>query len=1133
MPTTPRPSRALPLVEALERRDAPSASPWLTESFDATAVGGLPVGWAHWGSASFAVSAARGLSPANGLATSATSATDTARTWLQAALPADVQVSAAMYLDTAVPGQVFARGSALDTASPSYYAVAITRGMQVRLLRVLGGSATVLTQTVSVDGVRNEWVRATLSAVGTTLRVQVYRVATGQYLTSTGSWQTAPTWALTATDSSLTGPGRAGLARGAGQPGTLPFDDFAIDLPNAADSFDQDVPGRLPAGWAGWTSAGAGTAAFQVTSGRSLSMSQALSSTATLSSAAARAWLTTPQPADVEASASVYLDGLQPAGVLVRGSKLDTTSPSYYAVRLTRGLRAELVRVVNGVTTSLGTVTSASYFSAGWVRATLSAGGGTLRVQVYRPDTGKYLTAAGTWQTTPAWALSVTDTALPGDGLAGVERPARYVGTALFDDFAAYPLIDDQQSPQVQINSPAANATLSGVVHVQAGATDNVAVSRVEFYVDGVLQAVDTAAPYAWDFDTTTATNGRHTIQVVAYDPSGNAGSASVTVTTQNDTGLTRPNIPQHYSWIRLAELAYSGTPMDSTTQQLLQNSVDLVIAGAPSTLGQVHAVAPATPALLYANASSLYQTLLTDWLTYADAHGLSRESAFYHASVATPFSGNSASSQPVNWFWGVYRDDGRWTNYTSASRGTGTGGVPFGGAGQALYVGYPEEFREINLQLLSGAAGGWSGVLEYATAVDANGQPTAWAPLRTLTDGTAGLTRSGRITFDPPADWRPATVGGSARLFYVRFRTLTGGTAPVAASILGRDYVGANGGTSGVIPVFDYAADTNHDGYLNNAEYAVAVAHGDTARFVYESRVFDGSYGQMRLATNPSNAGFRAWVLDYYGRFLQGQPSAAGLFVDNSGAGLPVDPDSVLEPTAAYANDYGALLNALARSIAPRWVLANTAGGGATAAPVVQRVQGYFEEFGLRPLAQNWQQFEDLAATVGARTELRQPPPYAVLDALPTGGSVGDPRTELTTLAEYYLLADPNDTFLDFYGGFEPATTWARHWAAAAAVDVGLPTGSWSLFASGTDPGNAALTYHVYQRSYGNALVLYKPLSYANNTAGSLAQASATTHKLPGTYYVLNADGTVGPAVTSVTLRNGEGVILLKQKPA
>jgi hypothetical protein len=134
-----------------------------------------------------------------------------------------------------------------------------------------------------------------------------------------------------------------------------------------------------------------------------------------------------------------------------------------------------------------------------------------------------------------------------------------------------------------------------------------------------------------------------------------------------------------------------------------------------------------------------------------------------------------------------------------------------------------------------------------------------------------------------------------------------------------------------------------------------------------------------------------------------------------------------------------------------------------------------------------------------------------------------------MATLAEYYLLADPVSTFLDLYGGSEPATSWERHWVAAAAFDVGQPQGSWSVFATGTDPSNSALTYNVYQRSYGNALVLYKPRSYAQGVSGSLADASATTHALGGNYRVLYADGTLGAVVTSVTLRNGEGVILVK----
>jgi hypothetical protein len=73
-------------------------------------------------------------------------------------------------------------------------------------------------------------------------------------------------------------------------------------------------------------------------------------------------------------------------------------------------------------------------------------------------------------------------------------------------------------------------------------------------------------------------------------------------------------------------------------------------------------------------------------------------------------------------------------------------------------------------------------------------------------------------------------------------------------------------------------------------------------------------------------------------------------------------------------------------------------------------------------------------------------------------------------------------------------------------------------------------LTYKIYQRSYGNALVLYKPLSYQVGVGtGTLANATATTHALNGTYRILNADGTLSGPVTSVTLRNGEGAILIR----
>jgi hypothetical protein len=59
--------------------------------------------------------------------------------------------------------------------------------------------------------------------------------------------------------------------------------------------------------------------------------------------------------------------------------------------------------------------------------------------------------------------------------------------------------------------------------------------------------------------------------------------------------------------------------------------------------------------------------------------------------------------------------------------------------------------------------------------------------------------------------------------------------------------------------------------------------------------------------------------------------------------------------------------------------------------------------------------------------------------------------------------------------------------------------------------------------------LVLYKPLSYLNGRTGTTDDATATVHRLNGNYRELHADGTLGPVVNSIRLRNGEGAILVR----
>jgi hypothetical protein len=1111
-------------VEVLEVREMLSASTWLAESFETAPLGGLPAGWSQWDSGpAFAVVSGQGVASSRALASTSASPAGASRAWVNPAIAADGQVSASLSLAGGAPGQVLARGTTINSTTPTYYALSVTPDLSVQLLRVVNGTSTVLGQVQAASGGGSGWVRLLLDVSGSTIRAQVFHTDTGTYLNDSGQWQAGPAWVLSATDTAITGVGQAGVARPTNAAGTLTLDDFAIDLPGSLESFDTTAAGSTPPGWASWSSNNTGS--FTASPGRSLSGPNGFVSSG--NNVTSRSWLTTQEPANLEAGAALYLDSLIPARLFVRGRNLNTSTPSFYALQLTRGLQAQIVRVVNGVATTLASLSSADFVNPIWVRAILDVQGTGMRARIYRTDRGQYLNSAGQWQSTPAWALTVYDWSLSGPGFAGLERPASYAGPITFDDFTVLPGYGDSQAPTSQITVPKQGSVVSGVSNVQVSATDTVGVAKVEFYLDNVLQATSQAAPYTWAFYSPAASNGLHTIKVIAYDLAGNKGISAVTVTTQNANAVNRPNLPRHYTHLRIAELAYGGTTLGPFEDQLLQNSVDLVVPVA-GLFGSIHAVAPNTPQLLYTNVSNLYLQSLADWINYAEVHGLDPEQAFYHAAQATPFVGSSPSSQPVTWFWAAYRGGATLTAMTGEAHGGVAGGISLGGSGQSFYLGSLEPFREINFNLVAPRADGWTGVLEYPTAVDAAGNPTAWATLPTLSNTTNGWANSGQVLFDPPADWKSASVGGSTRLFYVRVRTLTPGTAPKVWSILGRDYVGARGSNAGVIPAFDASADLNHDGYLDDAEYAHR-RPGMDARFLYESRLFAGTFGQMRFAANPSSAAFQAWAADYETRLLKSEPLAAGLFIDNS-AGLPPVPANVaLESVANYASDYAALMNCIAVKIAPKWVLLNTGGGGPAADLAIRGTQGYFEEFALRPLAQYYQQFEALAGQVARRSALRSPAPYAVIDSYPTGGSVTDPRTQLATLAAYYLLADPVSTFLDFFGGFEPATSWTRHWTQAAAFNVGQPQDTWSVFATGTDPSNSNLTYRVYQRHYGNALVLYKPLSSnSGGTAGTLADNTATVHQLGRTYRPLQADGTLGAAVTSISLRNGEGAILI-----
>ncbi|OGY25374.1 MAG: hypothetical protein A2Z11_00775 [Candidatus Woykebacteria bacterium RBG_16_43_9] len=100
----------------------------------------------------------------------------------------------------------------------------------------------------------------------------------------------------------------------------------------------------------------------------------------------------------------------------------------------------------------------------------------------------------------------------------------------------------DIVAPFVSIVSPSAGSTVFGTVSIQANATDNVGVTKVEFYVDGELKETDTSPPYSYSWDTTTVSNGIYSLLAKAYDAANNIGtSETVSVTVNNGGGPSPP----------------------------------------------------------------------------------------------------------------------------------------------------------------------------------------------------------------------------------------------------------------------------------------------------------------------------------------------------------------------------------------------------------------------------------------------------------------------------------------------------------------------------------------------------------------------------------------------------------------
>jgi subtilisin family serine protease len=137
---------------------------------------------------------------------------------------------------------------------------------------------------------------------------------------------------------------------------------------------------------------------------------------------------------------------------------------------------------------------------------------------------------------------TATDLGAPGrDASFGYGR----VNAAAAVQAAGGSVAPDTTPPDVSISAPLGGASVSGVTNVDVASTDNVGVTRVELRVNGALVAVDSSAPFAFAWDTSSLPNGTVTVVATAFDAAGNSrASTPVAVNVANVVAPPPPPPP-------------------------------------------------------------------------------------------------------------------------------------------------------------------------------------------------------------------------------------------------------------------------------------------------------------------------------------------------------------------------------------------------------------------------------------------------------------------------------------------------------------------------------------------------------------------------------------------------------------
>ena len=90
--------------------------------------------------------------------------------------------------------------------------------------------------------------------------------------------------------------------------------------------------------------------------------------------------------------------------------------------------------------------------------------------------------------------------------------------------------LENTSAPSVRITAPSAQSTVLGVVPIEVQTSHDSGIAQVEFFVDGVFAAEDSAAPFSYPWDTRPCRDGLHAIRVLAVNNNGKSSETEIDV---------------------------------------------------------------------------------------------------------------------------------------------------------------------------------------------------------------------------------------------------------------------------------------------------------------------------------------------------------------------------------------------------------------------------------------------------------------------------------------------------------------------------------------------------------------------------------------------------------------------------